>query len=78
MAGVMMGAGEYAPIPPVFGPVSPSPTALWSWTAAKRSAACFAVPAGAADALAMLLRLSSCYLSGRQRHACGAINKCKK
>ena len=24
------GAGEYAPIPPVFGPVSPSPAALWS------------------------------------------------
>ena len=24
------GTGEYAPIPPVFGPVSPSPTRLWS------------------------------------------------
>ena len=24
------GAGEQAPIPPVFGPVSPSPAALWS------------------------------------------------
>ena len=24
---------EYAPMPPVFGPVSPSPTRLWSWAA---------------------------------------------
>mmetsp|Transcript_180 Transcript_180/g.611 ORF Transcript_180/g.611 Transcript_180/m.611 type:complete len:219 (+) Transcript_180:575-1231(+) len=27
---VTTGAGEYAPIPPVFNPVSPSPTLLWS------------------------------------------------
>ena len=26
-----IGAGAYAPIPPVFGPVSPSPMRLWSW-----------------------------------------------
>ena len=25
------GAGAYAPMPPVFGPVSPSPMRLWSW-----------------------------------------------
>ncbi len=29
-AGVTTSAGEYVPIPPVFGPVSPSPTRLWS------------------------------------------------
>ena len=32
------GAGEYAPIPPVFGPVSPSPAALWSWEDASATA----------------------------------------
>mmetsp|Transcript_21548 Transcript_21548/g.47288 ORF Transcript_21548/g.47288 Transcript_21548/m.47288 type:complete len:323 (+) Transcript_21548:841-1809(+) len=30
ISGVTTGAGEYAPMPPVFGPVSPSPTGLWS------------------------------------------------
>ena len=29
--GVKIGAGEYAPIPPVLGPVSFSPILLWSW-----------------------------------------------
>ena len=29
--GVTTSAGEYAPMPPVFGPVSPSPIRLWSW-----------------------------------------------
>ena len=28
ISGVRTGAGEYAPMPPVFGPVSPSPTRL--------------------------------------------------
>ena len=30
-SGVTTSAGEYAPIPPVLGPVSPSPILLWSW-----------------------------------------------
>ena len=30
------GSGEYAPIPPVFGPVSPSPARLKSWASAER------------------------------------------
>ena len=38
MAGVTTGAGLYAPMPPVLGPTSPSPTALWSWQAASGSA----------------------------------------
>ena len=29
-SGVINGAGEYAPMPPVFGPVSPSNARLWS------------------------------------------------
>ena len=29
------GAGQYAPMPPVFGPRSPSKTALWSWHAGR-------------------------------------------
>src|SRR5260364_190145 len=33
--GVITGAGEYAPMPPVFGPVSPSPKRLWSCFAAQ-------------------------------------------
>ena len=33
--GVPSGAGQYAPIPPVFGPVSPSLTGLWSWHGGK-------------------------------------------
>ena len=37
-SGVTTGAGEYAPIPPVLGPVSPSPTRLWSWLVAIGSA----------------------------------------
>ncbi len=32
--GVTTGAGEYAPMPPVFGPTSPSPRRLWSWLVA--------------------------------------------
>ena len=35
--GVTTGAGEYAPMPPVFGPVSPSPRRLWSWLVASAS-----------------------------------------
>ena len=35
--GVTTGAGEYAPMPPVFGPVSPSPMRLWSWLVASES-----------------------------------------
>ena len=30
-SGVPSGAGQYAPMPPVFGPLSPSKAALWSW-----------------------------------------------
>ena len=36
--GVTTGAGEYAPMPPVFGPASPSPSRLWSWLDASASA----------------------------------------
>src|SRR2546423_1232488 len=32
--GVTIGAGEYAPMPPVFGPWSPSRKRLWSWLVA--------------------------------------------
>ena len=32
--GVTTGAGEYAPMPPVFGPWSPSRRRLWSWLVA--------------------------------------------
>ena len=32
--GVTIGAGEYAPMPPVFGPWSPSSRRLWSWLVA--------------------------------------------
>jgi hypothetical protein len=35
ICGVATGAGEYAPMPPVFGPVSPSPILLWSWAAGR-------------------------------------------
>mmetsp|Transcript_3933 Transcript_3933/g.8488 ORF Transcript_3933/g.8488 Transcript_3933/m.8488 type:complete len:276 (+) Transcript_3933:246-1073(+) len=35
---VTTGAGEYAPIPPVFKPVSPSPTRLWSCALASATA----------------------------------------
>ena len=34
ISGVTTGAGEYAPMPPVFKPVSFSPTRLWSWLVA--------------------------------------------
>ncbi len=37
-SGVTTGAGEYAPMPPVLGPVSRSPTRLWSWLVAIGSA----------------------------------------
>ena len=37
-AGVTTGAGEYAPMPPVFGPWSPSSSRLWSWLVASGSA----------------------------------------
>ena len=30
---VARGVGEYAPMPPVLGPMSPSPSCLWSWHA---------------------------------------------
>ena len=33
-SGVTTGAGEYAPMPPVFGPRSPSSRRLWSWLVA--------------------------------------------
>src|SRR5688500_12393302 len=36
-SGVTTGAGEYAPMPPVFGPVSPSPRRLWSCDVASGS-----------------------------------------
>ena len=35
--GVTTGAGEYAPMPPVFGPWSPSRSRLWSWLVASGS-----------------------------------------
>src|SRR5918992_917412 len=35
--GVTTGAGEYAPMPPVLGPVSPSRSRLWSWLVASAS-----------------------------------------
>ena len=31
---VTMGTGEYTPMPPVFGPRSPSKARLWSWAVA--------------------------------------------
>src|SRR5436190_412142 len=34
-AGVTSGDGEYAPMPPVLGPVSPSPRRLWSCDGAR-------------------------------------------
>ncbi len=37
-SGVTTGAGEYAPMPPVFGPRSPSWMRLWSCVEAKASA----------------------------------------
>src|SRR6266850_3601445 len=36
--GVTIGAGEYAPMPPVLGPSSPSRRRLWSWLVASGSA----------------------------------------
>ncbi len=36
-SGVTTGAGEYAPMPPVFGPSSPSRSRLWSWLEASAS-----------------------------------------
>mmetsp|Transcript_57526 Transcript_57526/g.160160 ORF Transcript_57526/g.160160 Transcript_57526/m.160160 type:complete len:235 (-) Transcript_57526:193-897(-) len=33
-SGVRHGAGAYAPMPPVFGPLSPSSARLWSWAGA--------------------------------------------
>ncbi len=36
-SGVTTGAGEYAPMPPVFGPRSPSSRRLWSWLVASGS-----------------------------------------
>ena len=36
MASLMTGAGEYAPMPPVLGPRSPSQTVLWSCAADER------------------------------------------
>ena len=38
ISGVTTGAGEYAPMPPVFKPVSPSPTRLWSCALASATA----------------------------------------
>ena len=37
MSGVMTGAGEYAPMPPVLGPWSPLSRRLWSWLVASAS-----------------------------------------
>ena len=37
IAGVTTGAGEYAPMPPVFGPASPSSRRLWSCDVASGS-----------------------------------------
>ena len=37
-SGVTMGTGEYAPMPPVFGPRSPSNARLWSWAVAMQCA----------------------------------------
>ena len=38
ISGVTTGAGEYAPMPPVLGPWSPSSKRLWSWLVAKGKA----------------------------------------
>src|ERR1700756_1720588 len=36
-SGVTTGAGEYAPMPPVLGPWSPSKMRLWSWLEGRAS-----------------------------------------